>query len=276
MQKRKTKNIALLTLFFVSFFWIFPMIWAVFTSFKGNEEIQKVGFRILPNIWTLTNYQELLLGNDSAPVLKWFLNSIIISTGHMLLVVVVVALAAYGYSRLNFKGRDFIFLILLGSMVFPNMIHIIPSYKIVEFLGWLNTIFAVMIPGVANVYYVFLVRQFALGIPKELDESAFIDGANEFQIFLYIILPLLRPALLVVALFSFTNAWNDFLWPSIVINDIEKMPITPGLQLLQGQYMTYPGIGTAGAILALIPTFIMFLVAQKHFMQSMSFHSGIK
>lgn len=120
------------------------------------------------------------------------------------------------------------------------------------------------------------MRQFILGIPKELDESAVIDGANEFQIFYYIILPLIKPVLTVVALFSFTSSWNDFLWPSIVINDIDKLPITPGLQLLQGQYLTYPGIGAAGALLALVPTFALYLVAQKSFMKSMSLQSGIK
>ena len=131
-------------------------------------------------------------------------------------------------------------------------------------------------PGAASVYNLFLVKQFMEGIPKELDESAVVDGASKFQIFWYIILPLSKPVLTVVALFSFTGAWNDFLWPSIVMTDIDKLPITPGLQLLQGQYMTYPGVGTAGAMLALIPTFLLYLAAQKNFMQSMALNSGIK
>lgn len=160
--------------------------------------------------------------------------------------------------------------------MFPGVVNLIPNFKIVDTLGWTNTFLAVIVPGAAGVYNIFLVRQFILGIPKELDESAVIDGANEFQIFYHIILPLIKPVLTVVALFSFTGSWNDFLWPSIVINDIDKLPITPGLQLLQGQYMTYPGIGTAGAFLALIPTFLLYSVAQKSFMASMSLQSGIK
>lgn len=276
MQKRSTRIICFIILLAVCCVWLFPMVWSIFTSFKSNDEIQKVGFSILPRAWTVENYKELLFSNDSAPVLKWFMNSLIISIGHMVLVVVVVALAAYGYTRLKFKGRDLIFTILLGSMMFPSLMNLIPNFKIVDMLGWTNTFLAIIVPGAAGVYNIFLVRQFALGIPKELDESAVVDGANEFQIFWHIILPLLKPALTVVALFSFTGAWNDFLWPSIVMNDIDKLPITPGLQLLQGQYMTYPGIGTAGALLALIPTFILYLVAQKSFMQSMSLNSGIK
>lgn len=276
MKRKSSKYLAFAILLVVCIAWVFPMVWAFFTSFKSNAEIQSAGFSMLPKAWTLENYAELLLGNDSAPVLKWFINSLIISVSHTILVVVVVALAGYGYTRLHFKGRDALFTLLLGSMMFPTLMNLIPNFKIVDMLGWTNTFLAVIVPGAAGVYNIFLVRQFAMGIPKELDESAVVDGAGEFQIFWHIILPLLRPVLTVVALFSFTGSWNDFLWPSIVMSDIDKLPITPGLQLLQGQYMTYPGIGTAGALLALIPTFLLYLVAQKSFMQSMALNSGIK
>lgn len=247
MRENKVgKRVAFIVLAIVCIVWIFPLIWAIFTSFKSDAEIQKVGFSLIPKEWTFANFLGLLQGNDSSPVFRWFLNSMIISTAHILLVMVIVSFAAYGYTRLTFKGRDLIFALLLGTMMFPG------------------------------VYNIFLVRQFILGIPKELDESAVIDGANEFQIFYHIILPLIKPVLTVVALFSFTGSWNDFLWPSIVMSDIDKLPITPGLQLLQGQYMTYPGVGAAGALLALIPTFLLYLVAQKSFMESMSLQSGIK
>lgn len=274
--KKRTKIICFVLLAIVCLIWVFPLIWAFLTSFKSNDEIQRVGFSMLPQKWTLENYTELLFNNDSSPVLKWFVNSLIISVSHMLLVLVVVSTAAYGYTRLKFKGRDALFTFLLGTMMFPSLMNLIPNFKIVDMLGWTNSFLAVIVPGVAGIYNIFLVRQFVLGIPKELDESAVIDGANPFQIFRHIILPLTKPALTVVALFSFTGSWNDFLWPSIVMSDIDKLPITPGLQLLQGQYLTYPGIGTAGALLALIPTFLLYLVAQKSFMQSMSLNSGIK
>nr|WP_277895592.1 carbohydrate ABC transporter permease [Enterococcus lactis] len=259
----------------VCIIWLFPLIWAVFTSFKPEMEIQATGFSLLPQQWTLANYLQLM-GNESSPVFRWFVNSLIISLSHMLLVLFIVSMSAYGYTRLSFKGREVIFSLLLGTMIFPTVMNLIPNFKIIDMLGWTNTFMAVIVPGAAGVYNIFLVRQFILGIPKELDESAVVDGANEFQIFYYIILPLIKPVLTVVALFSFTSSWNDFLWPSIVINDIVKLPITPGLQLLQGQYLTYPGIGAAGALLALVPTFALYLVAQKSFMKSMSLQSGIK
>lgn len=256
--------------------WICPIVWAVFTSFKSNDEIISSDFHLLPQHWSLENYAEIAQDNEQTPVLRWFVNSIIIAAGQTLLVLVVVSLAAYGYTRLKFKGRDLIFNCLLATMMFPAILNLIPNYKIVDTLGWTNTFLAVIVPGAAGVYNIFLVRQFVVAIPHELDEAAIVDGANEWQVFRYVILPLIRPALTVVALFTFAGAWNDFLWPSIVMTDVDTMPITPGLQLLQGQYLTYPGVATAGALLALVPMLIMYLFAQKYFMQAMALNSGIK
>lgn len=256
--------------------WICPIVWAVFTSFKSNDEIISSDFHLLPQHWSLENYAEIAQDNEQTPVLRWFVNSIIIAAGQTLLVLVVVSLAAYGYTRLKFKGRDLIFNCLLATMMFPSILNLIPNYKIVDTLGWTNTFLAVIMPGAAGVYNIFLVRQFVVAIPHELDEAAIVDGANEWQVFRYVILPLIRPALTVVALFTFAGAWNDFLWPSIVMTDVDTMPITPGLQLLQGQYLTYPGVATAGALLALVPMLIMYLFAQKYFMQAMALNSGIK
>ncbi|MFC5632180.1 MULTISPECIES: carbohydrate ABC transporter permease [Streptococcus] len=275
-QSKTAQRISFIILAVVCLVWILPLIWAVFTSFKSQNEIASSGFHLLPKEWTLSNYTTLLNNSEASPVFQWFTNSLIISTTFMVLTVFVTAFAAYGFTRLEWPGRDFIFSILLGSMMFPTVINLIPNFKIISSLGWSNTFLAVIIPGVAGVYNLFLVRQFMKAIPLGLDESAMIDGANEFQIFWYIILPLIKPVLLVVALFSFTNSWNDFLWPSIVMSDVSQMPITPGLQLLQGQYQTFPGLATAGAILALLPTFLLYLVAQKYFMQSMSLQSGMK
>lgn len=275
-QSKHAKLISFTILGIICLIWVFPLFWAVFTSFKSQNEIASAGFNFFPKEWTLENYQTLLGTSDSTPVFQWFVNSLIISISFMVLTVIVTAFAAYGFTRLEWPGRDFIFTILLGSMMFPGVINLIPNFKIISALGWSNSFLAIVVPGAAGVFNLFLVKQFMKAIPKELDESATIDGANEFQIFWYVILPLIKPVLLVVALFSFTTSWNDFLWPSIVISDVAKMPITPGLQLLKGQYQTFPGLATAGAILALVPTFLLYLIAQKYFMQSMSLQSGMK
>jgi multiple sugar transport system permease protein len=194
----------------------------------------------------------------------------------VILVLIVTSLAAYGYARLDFKGNNLIFSFLLASMMFPAIVNLIPLYDIMNSLGWVNSQLALIVPGAGSVGNVFLVRQFALNIPKSFDESAKIDGASEFQIFTRIILPMLRPVLIVTALFSFTGSWNDFLWPSVVMSGIDQLTITPGLQLLQGQYITYPGLGAAGAVIAIIPTLLLFLFAQKYFMESLTLEAGLK
>lgn len=274
--KTVEKLIAGVVLLALSVLWIIPVVWAFFTSFKSKNEIISSGFSLIPNKFTLANYIELLGSNEQTPVLTWFVNSIIISVGQTLLVLIVVSLAAYGYTRVNFKGRDVLFLFLLSTMMFPSVLSLIPNYKIVDTLGLLNSPLAVILPGAAGVYNVFLVHQFAKAIPDELDEAARIDGANHLQVYWHVIMPLLKPALTVVALFTFTAAWNDFLWPSIVLTDVESMAITPGLQLLQGQYETYPGISTAGALVALLPMLGIFIFAQKYFMEALHMTSGIK
>ncbi|AUT05197.1 carbohydrate ABC transporter permease [Streptococcus parauberis] len=275
-QSKTAQTVSFVILAVICLFWILPLIWAIFTSFKSQNEIASTGFSFFPKEWTFDNYQALLGTSDSTPVFQWFTNSLIISISFMILTVVVTAFSAYGFTRMEWAGRDLVFTILLGSMMFPGVINLIPNFKIISALGWANSFLAVIVPGAAGVFNLFLVKQFMKAIPKELDESATIDGANEFQIFWYVILPLIKPVLLVVALFSFTTSWNDFLWPSVVMSDVAKMPITPGLQLLQGQYQTFPGLATAGAILALVPTFLLYLIAQKYFMQSMSLQSGMK
>lgn len=274
--KTVEKLFAGVVLLALSVLWIIPVVWAFFTSFKSKNEIISSGFSLIPNKFTLANYIELLGSNEQTPVLTWFVNSLIISVSQTLLVLIVVSLAAYGYTRVNFKGRDVLFLFLLSTMMFPSVLSLIPNYKIVDTLGLLNSPLAVILPGAAGVYNVFLVHQFAKAIPDELDEAARIDGANHLQVYWHVIMPLLKPALTVVALFTFTAAWNDFLWPSIVLTDVESMAITPGLQLLQGQYETYPGISTAGALVALLPMLGIFIFAQKYFMEALHMTSGIK
>ena len=275
-QLLRYKIIAFVLLLLLAAMWIYPLLWGFFTSFKSTMEIRSVMRSFLPIDWTIENYATLLINNPSSPLLTWFTNSFIISLSHTALVLVVVSLAAYGYARLNFKGRGVIFALLLGSMMIPQVVNLVPLFSIVHRLGWVNSFLAVVIPGLGGVFNVFLVRQFILGIPVTFDESARVDGANELHIFFFIILPMIKPALMVVALFSFTGSWNDFLWPSVVLTGINRLPITPGLQLIQGQYIIQPEIATAGAIIAIVPALILFIVAQRYFMQSMSLSSGVK
>ncbi|MGL9729986.1 carbohydrate ABC transporter permease [Enterococcus sp. DIV0756] len=275
-KKSGTRIVAFLFLFVMAIIWMLPLLYGFFTSFKSHGEIMTSGFKIMPAEWVMSNYTNLLVNNTSAPLLRWFLNSMFIAVVHTILVLFVVSFSAFAYSRLNFKGKNVLFSFLLVTMMFPSVVNLIPLYKIVDIFGWVNTPMAMIVPAASGVFNIFLVRQFMDNIPKDFDEAAQIDGAGEFTIFTKIILPLVKPVLLVVALFSFTGSWNDFLWPSIVFNDVERMPITAGLQLLQGMYDVKPGLLMAGALIAIVPTFILYLFAQKYFLQSMSLSAGVK
>lgn len=270
------KLIAFLFLLVMGIIWVIPLVWGIVTSFKSEIELQSVGYKFLPIEWVTTNYTSLLIDNTSTPLLRWFMNSLVISISNTLLVLVVVSLSAFAYSRLDFRGKNKLFFFLLATMMFPSVVNLIPLYKIIDTLGWVNSYWAMIVPGAAGVFNIFLVRQFMNNIPIEFDEAARIDGAGDFTIFFKVILPLIKPVLVVVSLFTFTGSWNDFLWPSIVFNDIEKMPITPGLQLLQGMYQAQPTLLMAGALIAIVPTFFLYLFAQKYFLESMSLSAGVK
>lgn len=270
--------IAYLFLFAVCFAWAVPVLFGFSTSFRSQTEVVTSGFRLLPAEWIADNYMTILQNTSTAPILRWLWNSLFIAVIHTLLVVAVISITGYGYSRMHFKGRDALFFTLLGISFFPGVVNLIPSYKIIDALNWVNTPLAMIIPGLAGMGNIFLVRQFMKGIPSELDESAKVDGASDFKIYYSVILPLIKPVLIVCGLFSFVGSWNDFLWPVIVYTDVDKMPVTAGLLLLQDIYGNYRMIGQlmGSAMLAIIPTFILFLFAQKHFLQSINLNSGIK
>lgn len=273
-----TKWICYILLTIIALIWLFPVVYAVTTSFKTQTDVMQSGFRLLPASWIMDNYVNVLSNTSSAPIVRWFFNSLFISTTHTLLMVIFVSLAAFGYARMDFKYRDTMFFTILAISMFPAVVNIIPNYMIVNKLGWVNTPLAVIMPGIGAVGNVFLVRQFMQGLPKSYDESARMDGANDFTIYSRIILPLIKPVLIVTSIFSFTGSWNDFLWPTIVLNDVDQLTITAGLQLLQDIYGNYMVIGQlmASAFLAMIPTSLLFIFAQKYFIESLNLNTGIK
>ncbi len=258
--------------------WVIPVVYTVTTSFKSVAEFTANAYTFLPAQWVTDNYVTLLEASATYPILSWLKNSLIISVVFGLLSVTIVSLAAFGYSRLNFRGRDMLFFVLLLISMFPSVVNMIPQYRIVASLGWVNTYWACIVPGLGNVANIFLVRNFMKGIPKELDEAAEIDGASDFRIFRSIILPSIRPILIVIFLFSFTGAWNDFLWPTLVFNDLDMMPVTAGLQLLSNQMGQYNQMGQlmAATCMAIVPTLLLFVFAQRYFLQSLNITSGLK
>jgi multiple sugar transport system permease protein len=275
-KKNVGKVIAFCFCLVIAVVWVMPIIFSFLTSIKSEIEIKTNGFSFFPKKATWENYLEILFKSDSTPIFQWFKNSFVVSAFHTLLVLIIASTSAFAYARLEFKGRKVLFWIIMATMMYPSIINIIPLYKICSALNLINTKWAIILPGVSGAFNIFLIRQFMLGIPKQLDEAAKIDGANTFQIYSKIVMPLSIPVLTVVAMFSFTGCWNDFLWPSLVINNIERMTITPGMQLLKGTYNVHPGHALAGGVLAVIPTFVFFLFAQKYFLKGMQLQSGVK
>lgn len=280
MKKKKMTMSVLIAYVFLAvlaFIYLLPITWAFLSTFKYNKDVVLNGFSFLPERWTLESYKEVISNTTNAPIVRWFINSIIISFSHTALMLLVSSMAAYGYQRIEFKGRDNLFITLMLISMIPGIVNIIPLYVIVSALGWIDTPFACIIPGLANVGNVFLIRQFMYGIPKEMDEAAIMDGATHWKIYIHIILPALKPVLVVVALFSFTGSWNDFLWPSIVFNNIKHNTVSSGLRLFQGMYNQHSSATLlAGAVVGMIPTFLIYLFAQKHFIATMSFSAAVK
>ena len=271
------KTLAFVFCLLFAIVWIAPLSQSLMTSLKSEKEIKMSGYSFFPENPTFESYTDLFsTRSDSTPIMKWFINSLITSTASTALVLIISSTSAFAYARLQFKGRNLLFGILMATMIFPSVINLIPLYKICAALNLINTKWALILPGASGAFNIFLIRQFMLGIPKELDEAARIDGASYFQIYYKIMLPLCAPVLTVVGMFAFTGSWNDFLWPTLVISNVDKMTITPGMQILKGTYDVYTSHAMAGGIVSVIPTFVLFLFAQKYFIRGMQLQSAVK
>ncbi|MEV0329573.1 carbohydrate ABC transporter permease [Micromonospora echinospora] len=269
---RRTGRYTLLVLLALVF--LTPLLWMVVTSLKTYGDAQKIPPDWLPNPLSGYGYERIL--TDTAnPVLRWFVNSMLAATLHALLVLVTASMAAYALARLRFRGRRVTFALIVGTLFIPPTSLIIPNFVIADRLDWLDTLTVLVVPGAASAFGVFFLRQFFLSIPAELEEAAVLDGANHWQVFTKVLLPLSKPALATLAVLSFLTNWNDFLWPVYVLFSPEKLTVPAGLGLLQGAYVTdYPVI-MAGAVLASVPVLILFVLAQRHIIQGVS-RSGLK
>lgn len=266
-------GLILLALVFVT-----PILWIALSAFKVDMEINKAGgFLFFPQTWTLDNFKEILsFSNKQLPVYNWFLNSFFISGTHTILAVLIFTMSAYAYAKLTFKGKDVIFMGMLFLASFPQIVNIISLYKLMDVFGWLNGPLALILPGLAGMFPIFLIRQFMYGISDTLLEAARIDGAGELKIFSGIVVPLCKPIMIAVGLFTFTGNWNDFLWPSIAINNLDKLTLTAGLQLAKGVYGTKVAHMSAIAVVSIVPMIILYLLTQKYFMNGISISSGVK
>lgn len=251
---------------------VFPFLWMIFTSFKTLPESMKIPPTILPESLNLESYKYVF---DVLPFAKIYLNTVVITVLTVLFQVAFCTMAAYGFARIEFPFKNALFLILLAILMVPGQIFLIPQYLIIQNLGLTNTIPGLFLPNLFSAFGTFLLRQFFMSLPKELEEAALLDGCNRFQIFGKIMLPLVKPGIVALVIFTARFAWNDFMWPLIVNTDPQKMTLAPSLSLLKGQYATNYPVQMAGAVLAVIPMIIVFIIFQKQFIEGVA-QSGIK
>ncbi len=252
-----------------------PFVWMFLTAFKGAADVASIPLRWLPTVWRYENFGVIW---KLVPFGRVYLNSIIVATCQTLGVLLTSSLAAYAFARIKFWGRDVIFFLYLGTIMIPEWVLIIPIYLIVKQLHWLNSYQGLIVPGLCSAMCTFLLRQFFLTIPKDYEEAAFMDGANRFQIFWQVILPLAKPALLTVGLLTFMGSWNTFLWP-LLISDKPEMQTLPlalsRLALSFGWTRVEWGPLLAGTLMAILPIAIIYGLLQDYFIRGITL-SGLK
>ncbi|HEX2234811.1 MAG TPA: carbohydrate ABC transporter permease [Actinomycetota bacterium] len=252
-----------------------PFLWMVSTSLKSATEATTVPPTLAPAKVDTSAYERVTGSESSTPVLRWFLNSVLAGVANTALVLATAAPAAYALARMDFRGKRVVFGIIVGTLFIPPIILLIPNYLIVSGLRWLDTLLAVIVPSAATAFGVFFLRQFFLGLPRELEEAALIDGATHWQVFSRVVIPLAKPALATLAVLAFLTNWNDFLWPIYVLFSPDSLTLPPGLGLLQGAYtIDYPVI-MAGGVIASIPVLLLFAVAQRYVIEGVA-RTGIK
>lgn len=277
MRRRRTAGSIVLyaVLLAMTVVMAYPFVWSLTASFKTVQQIYSGNpLDLVPNPFTLANYRRVL---TLLPFGRFLGNSLLLSTVGPAISIVVASLAAYAFARLRFRGRDTVFMLLLGVMMLPGHVTLIPRYALMRTFGWINSYKALIIPsifGASLVFKIFFMRQSFLAIPRELEEAALIDGCSQYGVWWHIMMPNSKPALATLAIIGFKTEWNSFLWPNVVINDFMKMPIQVGLTYLQSNAQSSWDLLMAGATIAIVPVILIFICFQRYFMAG-SLTSGL-
>lgn len=275
--RRKSKTTIRLTIFYglliLAVSWaLIPIVWMVLSSFKTLEDMFRVPMEWFPNPWYFQAYPDAWAQRDFT---RYFLNSAFISITITLGNILFCSMAGYALAKFRFFGRQFLFLAILSTLMLPLEVTMVPLFLIVNEFNWQNTYMGIIVPFLTDAFGVFLMRQYILSIPDELIEAARIDGMSEFGIFFKIIMPLSKPAVIALAIFTFREAWDMYIWPLIIITREQLRPITVGVALFMSNYGTYWNQLLAVATLAMLPMIIIFLVLQRYFIRGIVL-SGMK
>ncbi len=265
-------GVSYLTLVFLSLVFITPLLWMISSSLHSLDGVFAVPFQWIPEKLHWENY---LAATKLLPFPRYFFNTVFITVMVIIGTVFSSSLVAYGFARLRFRGRNKLFALCLATMMLPGQVTMIPLYVFFAKLGWVDTFLPLIVPAFfGSPFYIFLLRQFFLSIPYTYDEAALLDGASRFRIYWNIILPLARPAIATVVVFSFVGVWNDFFNPLIYINSFEKATLTLGLNLLKAQIIgsgvTQWHLMMAASVLVLVPNIVVFFLAQRHFIKGIN------
>ncbi|WP_026908834.1 carbohydrate ABC transporter permease [Paucisalibacillus globulus] len=262
--RKIVKKISLyILLIAVTLFMIGPFLWLLSTALKsGSENIFQYPPKLLPEDPTLGNFSTVM---EVFPFWRYLFNSAVVAVLTVVLNVLFCSLAAYPLARMNFKGKNIIFVLIIATMMIPFQLLMIPVYLISLKLGLQNTYLGMVLPHVTTAFGVFLMRQAFMTVPKSLDESARMDGANSFQIWLRVLMPLVKPAMVTLTIFTFVSAWGDFLWPLIIVNDNDMYTLPLGLNMLSGTFTSDWRLIAAGAVISMIPIITIFLLLQRFF-----------
>ncbi|MBT2637404.1 MULTISPECIES: carbohydrate ABC transporter permease [unclassified Bacillus (in: firmicutes)] len=253
---------------------LMPLWWMISTSLKSPAEIAQYPPTFFPKEFNFNNYIEAW---QTAPFTRWALNTIFLATVGTIGSVLVNSLVAYGFAKIRFKGRNALFVLVLSTMLIPGFVTMVPQYILFSKLGWIDTYLPLLVPAfLGSAFFIFLLRQFMMGIPNELIEAAVLDGAGHLQIWWHIMLPLTKPALITVAIFSFNGAWNDLLGPLLYINDESKYTLQIGLQTFKGTVQTQWHYLMAMSVTVLLPVVLLFFFFQKYFIEGSNISSGTK
>lgn len=273
--RRRPRRIGLgITLVVLTVIFVLPLVLMVSTSFKSVQEANSLTFTLLPQEPTTAAYAEIL-GNERLPVLRWLGNSLLTAILHSALVVVVATTAAYALARLDLPFKNALLGVVLATMFVPGVIFLIPHFLIVNQLGWLNSYASLVVPSAAGAFGVVLVRQFFAGVDPAYEEAARLDGANAWQVFRRIMVPLAMPAIATLAVLAFLSSWNDFLWPVFVLFSTDMLTLPAGLAQLQGEYASRYDLLMAGAVIASVPVLAVFVFAQRYVIEGVS-QGGVK
>jgi multiple sugar transport system permease protein len=249
-----------------------PFAWALSASFKSLQEISTGAINFIPENFTLDNYKKIFI---QEPLFgRWLLNSIFVALCVTSFNLLFNSMAGYALARINFLGNRFWFLLILAVLMIPGQITLIPSYLILKALGWLNSYQGLIVPNLVNATFIFMMRQFFLNFPKELEEAASLDGLNRWETFLSIVLPLAKPALAAQAIFIFMGNWNNFLTPLIILSDPEMFTLPLGLNAFKGQYITYWNYIMAASMVLTLPALAIYAFFNRYFIQGVAFTGG--